>query len=140
MAATTAAKGAIVDDDDGLGASFWWKMVGLVVLGGIAARDKSGGELQRRHEGAGGLGRRVTRLQDLGVTFHGRLAGISLLGSGTPSVVMEIVPPPRFSWVRVIVRLPGVTARGAQVQRRIGANPRRTTGPSHFGASPRRNK
>jgi hypothetical protein len=37
MAPTTAAKGAIVDDDEGLGASFWWKMVGLVVLGGIAA-------------------------------------------------------------------------------------------------------
>jgi hypothetical protein len=33
----TAAKGAVVDDDEGLGAGFWWKMVGLVVLGGIAA-------------------------------------------------------------------------------------------------------
>ena len=26
-----------MDDDEGLGAGFWWKMVGLVVLGGIAA-------------------------------------------------------------------------------------------------------
>ena len=25
------------DDDEGLGAGFWWKMVGLVFLGGIAA-------------------------------------------------------------------------------------------------------
>ena len=26
-----------MDDDEGLGARFWWKLVGLVVLGGIAA-------------------------------------------------------------------------------------------------------
>jgi hypothetical protein len=26
-----------VDDDEGLGAGFWWKLIGLVVLGGIAA-------------------------------------------------------------------------------------------------------
>ena len=46
--------------------------VGQLVLGRIAARGEGGGELQRRHECAGGFGRRIAGLQDLGIAVHTR--------------------------------------------------------------------